>query len=90
MLLITEALPNHIAEPLLRYNIRFVEQFLSMMRKANTARNLALVLNCSIEDLAAIAHRIEVEHPDLSVPNRSDKDYGLGYGKSRDWKRFSK
>ena len=90
MLLMTEVLPERFAEPLLRHNIRFVEQFLSMMLEPDATHALAKALDCTVEDLEAVALKVQDEHPDLIVPKYSGREYGLGYGKKTDWKCFSR
>ncbi len=84
MVLVTDVLPEKLSRPLLQYDIRFVEQFLSMMRRPANARALAHVLGYSVENLQAVAHAVETERPDLAVPDYSGHDYSLGYGKRAD------
>ena len=89
MLLVTDTLPERFAEPLLRHNVRFVEQFLAMMRESATMRALAEMIGCSVDDLKRVARSVEVEHPDLTVPKSRGSEHGLGYGKKADWERFA-
>jgi hypothetical protein len=88
MLLVTEALPKQLAEQLLQHNIRFVEQFLSLIRERRTARAFGEAMGCSLEDLEVIARKVEAEHPDLVVPEPRGKEYSLGYGKKSDWEPY--
>jgi len=87
MLLVTDALPEKLSGPLLQHDIRFVEQFLSMMRRPSNAGVLAQALACSVENLQEIAHKVEMEYPNLLVPEYSAHEYSLGYGKRGNWSR---
>ena len=85
MLSVTQALPKQLAERLLQHNVRFVEQFLSMVRERHARHALGEALGCSMEDLQEIACRVEAEHPNLTIPKQRGKEYALGYGKKTDW-----
>ena len=71
MRLITDDLPEDLARPLLRYNIRFVEQFLGLLRDPKSAQNLASALGRPVDALQAIAERVRREHPELTTPEPS-------------------
>jgi hypothetical protein len=84
--LITEDLPEALVRSLLRHNVRYVEQFLSLLRDPNSARNLASALESSVEALQTIAARVLKEHPEIEVPEPTGKTHSLGLGKEPDWK----
>jgi hypothetical protein len=86
MRLITDDLPEDLARPLLRYNIRFVEQFLGLLRDPKSAQNLASALGRPVDALQAIAERVRREHPELTTPEPSRSVYSMGFGKESDWK----
>jgi hypothetical protein len=83
---ITDDLPETLARPLLRHNIRYLEQFLSLMRNPKSASNLASALDTSVEALQSIAARVLKNHPEIDVPEPSGKTYSMGLGKESDWK----
>ena len=86
MRLIVDDLPENLVRPLLRHNIRYVEQFLAMLRDPSSARNLACALDTSIEALQTIAARVREEHPELTLPEPGGRSYSMGFGKESDWK----
>jgi len=85
MVLVTDVLPEKLSRSLLQYDIRFAEQFLSMMHRPSNARALAQALGCSVENLQEIVRKVETEHPDLFIPEYRSREYSLGYGKKADW-----
>lgn len=86
MRLISDDLPEHLVGPLLRHNIRYVEQFLALLRDPASAPNLARALDTSVEALQAIAARVLEEHPELTIPEPGGRSYSMGFGKESDWK----
>jgi hypothetical protein len=89
MRLITDDLPETLARPLLRHNIRYLEQFLSLLRDPKSAHNLACALDSSVEALQAIAASVLREHPEIEVPESSGTMRSMGLGKESDWKSAS-
>jgi hypothetical protein len=85
MRLITEDLPEDLARALLRHNIRFVEQFLTLLRDPTSAQNLAAALGRSVDSLRTIAERVRKEHPELTIPEPSQTRHSMGLGKESDW-----
>lgn len=87
MVPVIDVFPQSLSKALLQQNIRFVEQFLSMMRKPGRAEALAEVTGRPVEELQAIVRKVEADMPDLNVPEASGRQYGLGAGKRADWER---
>lgn len=78
MLSVVDALPADLSKALLAVNIRFVEQFLSMMRRPGRASALAERTGRTVEELEEIARDVEAEWPDLAVPGSTGQPYGMG------------
>ena len=87
---LVEAVGASFADRLLQFNIRSVEQFLVMAQDLGRARKLALALNLPLEEMQVITKKVLAMYPDLELPARPEKTYGMGYGKREDWERLSK
>lgn len=87
MITIDHIIPDKYAKRLAAYNIRFAEQFLSLMEVQGQADTLAAMLDVPVEVVRSMAEKIHQEYPDLKVPTRSSRKYYTGYGKSSDYKK---
>jgi hypothetical protein len=82
---INHVLPEKYVKRLVSHNIRFLEQFLSLVELQGQADALAATLDIPIEAVQALVEKIHQEYPDLKVPRRSTREYATGYRKPSDY-----
>ena len=86
MITINHVLPEKYVKCLASYNIRFLEQFLSLVELQGQADAVAAALDVPIEVVYSLAEKIHREYPNLQVPRRSSRKYQTGYREPSDYR----
>jgi hypothetical protein len=77
-----KVIPEPYIRRLSQFNIRSLEQFLSLAEGQGRADSLAATLDVSVQEIDSLVQKIHREYPNLKVPRRSTRKYYTGYNPS--------